>query len=88
MCNDKDYKELLDIVLKKAKPNTPGNILAPPTDAQKAIDLLIEFFLGKDWYVNYPCNSEQVNTEALMSIMSHPNTRKFRKRFLKTHRQK
>lgn len=57
-------------------------ILSPPTDAQEAMNLLIEFFLGKNWYVAYSCGAEQVNTEALFAIMTHPKNRLFLLEFL------
>jgi len=41
----------------------------PPTSAQKAVNVLIEHFLGKDWYTVNPVNQEQVNTEAVIQIL-------------------
>lgn len=41
----------------------------PPLDAQKGLDVLIEHFLGPDWYTVTPLCQEQVNTEAVYSIL-------------------
>ena len=75
-------EELRDIILDNAEPVDCG-IFAPPTDAQKAMSLLIDFFLGDDWYVAYSCNSRQVNTEALGAIMDHPGNKSFLRKFLR-----
>ena len=39
-------------------------------DAQKAVDILKEELLGKDWYVNYSCNYRQCNTEIVGEILN------------------
>lgn len=57
-----------------------GNILAPPMKAQDAIKILIEEILGPDWYVSYPCNGEQANTEAVYDIID--KFKELRKSFL------
>lgn len=46
-------------------------ILAPALPAQEAMNILIDHLLGKDWYVVYPCNGEQVNTEAVCTIIEN-----------------
>lgn len=45
------------------------NIFAPPLDAQLAIHFLIRYLLGEDWYINYPGNQLQVNSEAVDAIL-------------------
>jgi hypothetical protein len=44
-------------------------ICPPPTDAKTGMKILIEHFLGKDWYVVLPVGVEQVNTEAIYEIL-------------------
>lgn len=38
-------------------------------EAQKAVDLLREELLPKDWYIDYPCRNLQYNTEVVGSIL-------------------
>ena len=40
-----------------------------PIDAQEGLNILIDHFLGKDWYVVNPISTEQVNTEAIYEIL-------------------
>lgn len=40
-----------------------------PTKADDAMQVLIEHFLGKDWYVVMPLSQEQVYTEAVHRIL-------------------
>ena len=75
--------KMLKIIRDTAEPNIEGNILAPPMNAQKAIDLLAEFFLGDNRIVSYPCGAEQWNTEVVAAIMCDPKFRKYAKRLLK-----
>lgn len=52
-------------------------ICPPPTPAQEGLDVLIEHFLGKDWYVVLPLGAEQVNTEAIYEILKkYPNPKR------------
>lgn len=44
-------------------------ICPPPLDAQEALNILTEHFLGEDWYVTIPVNQQQVNTEAVYEIL-------------------
>lgn len=46
------------------------NIFAPPLEPQIALNILIEHFLGKDWYTPNPIGAKQVNTEAVYEILS------------------
>ena len=41
----------------------------PPLNAQEGLNVLIEHFLGKGWYVTMPLNQEQVNTQAVYEIL-------------------
>jgi hypothetical protein len=41
----------------------------PPVKADKGLDVLIEHFLGKDWYVTMPISKEQIYTEAIYTIL-------------------
>ena len=47
----------------------PDSILAPPLNSQLALDELSRFFLGEDWYINYPCSVDQANTEIAAAIV-------------------
>lgn len=40
-------------------------------NAQKAVDLLREELLPKDWYINYPCRNLQYNTEVVGYILAN-----------------
>ena len=52
-------------------------IMPPPTNAQHGLNILIEHFLGKDWYTTCSIHSEQVNTEAIYEILKkYPLNRK------------
>lgn len=46
------------------------NIFAPPLEPQIALNILIEHFLGKNWYTPNPIGAKQVNTEAVYEILS------------------
>lgn len=45
------------------------NIFSPPLEPQIALNILIEHFLGKDWYTPNPIGAKQVNTEAVYEIL-------------------
>ena len=45
------------------------NIFAPPLEPQIALNILIEHFLGKDWYTPSPIGAKQVNVEAVYEIL-------------------
>jgi hypothetical protein len=67
-----DYEEFLDIVYSKSEKDY--GILAPPTTAQDGLNVLINHFLGDNWYVVNPLSTEQVNTEAVTQILiKYPN---------------
>lgn len=46
------------------------NIFAPPLEPQIALNILIEHFLGKEWYTPNPIGVKKVNTEAVYEILS------------------
>lgn len=68
-------------ILNLCKPIDCG-ILAPPMDAQVAVDELCRYFLGEDWYSTSGANSsEQINTEIVYEIeMSYKGARRKRKK--------
>ncbi len=47
-----------------------------PFPADKGLDVLIEHFLGKDWYVTLSMSPEQVYTEAICDILEKTQKRK------------
>ena len=49
--------------------NFDYGLCAPPVKADKGLSVLIEHFLGKDWYVVMPISQEQANTEAIYRIL-------------------
>lgn len=44
-------------------------ICPPPIDPQVGLDILIEHFLGDDWYSAMPLGATQINTEAIFEIL-------------------
>lgn len=54
----------------------------PPMEAQKAIDFLTDYLLGKDWYVTMPENTQQVNTATVFEILLE-YSKEFRKEWKK-----
>ena len=61
-------KEFLEIVDKHNDGKTYG-LCSQPFPADKGLDILIEHFLGKDWYVTLSMSAEQVYTEAICDIL-------------------
>lgn len=53
-------------------------IMAPPMDAETAIDFLRRYLLGEDWYSPNPVHSKQINTEIVYLIL-----RRYSKRYNK-----
>lgn len=48
----------------------------PPTDQRMAIHILIDHFLGEDWYVVMPEHDDQVITVAVAEILNkYPKNR-------------
>lgn len=71
---EESYEVIKKRILDLCEPGDYG-FISPPLDPQKALDELIRFFLGKDWYCFGPTVS-QGNTEAIFEIESRLN--KFR----------
>ncbi len=46
-----------------------------PIRSQEALDILIEHFLGTDWYVWLSVSQEQVNAEAVFAILKQSQPR-------------
>lgn len=54
------------------------NLCDSPTDPRMAIHILIDHFLGEDWYVAMPENDDQVITVAVGEILNkYPKNRFF-----------
>ena len=53
-------------------------IMAPPMDADTALDFLRRYLLGEEWYSPNPISSKQINTEIVYLIL-----RRYSKRFNK-----
>lgn len=49
--------------------NFQYDICPPPIDAQCGLNILIEHFLGQNWYTIMPLSQKQVNTEAIYEIL-------------------
>ena len=54
-----------------------------PFPADKGLNILIEHFLGKDWYTALSMSSEQVYTEAIADILDKTQPKSFFERLLK-----
>lgn len=68
-------EEFLKIVDEHNEGKSYG-ICTQPYPADKCINILIEHFLGKDWYTTLPMSSEQVYTEAICDILDKTQKRK------------
>ena len=53
-------------------------IMAPPMDAETALDFLRRYLLGENWYSPNPIHSKQINTEMVYLIL-----RQYSKRYNK-----
>lgn len=69
---------IIEWLRDKNSTENKDNILAPCMDAQTAVNFLIDYLIGDDWYVAYPACTEQVNTEAVMFILQK-FSRKYKK---------
>lgn len=64
---------------KAKKEGKDYGICLPPTEAQEAVNILIEHFLGKGWYTTLSMNAAQVNTQAVYEILDkYPEKKTFR----------
>lgn len=69
--------------IKKVEEDDSCGIFCPPTDAQTGLNVLINHFLGEDWYTFNPVNQKQVNTEAILEILYRYPKPRIRKWFNK-----
>ena len=69
---------IIEWLRDKNSTENKDNILAPCMDAQTAVNFLIDYLIGDDWYVAYSACTEQVNTEAVMFILQK-FSRKYKK---------
>lgn len=60
-----EFDELMD----KRSIHYRGNRHIPTLDAQTAVDILTEHFLGEDWYVVDPLTNDQVNPIVVREIL-------------------
>lgn len=44
-------------------------LMPAPMEAQQALNILIDYLLGEDWYVVSPMNTKQVNTCVVEQIL-------------------
>ena len=63
------HMTIIEWLRDKNSTENKDNILAPCMDAQTAVNFLIDYLIGDDWYVAYSACTEQVNTEAVMFIL-------------------
>ena len=59
------------------------NMFPPTTDAQLAVNLLCEYLLGEDYYVNDPLSPPQANTIIVQDILHKYCNRKVTKDYNK-----
>ena len=59
--------EIIDHIFSLSDQKDYG-ICPAPIDGQTALNELISYILGDDWYVTMPMGQEQVNHEALVCI--------------------
>lgn len=67
-------EEFLKIVDEHNEGKSYG-LCSQPFPADKGLDILIEHFLGKDWYVVLSMSKEQVYTEAICDILEKTQKR-------------
>jgi len=68
-------EKLLKIVDEHNEGKSYG-LCPQPFPADKGLNILIDHFLGKDWYVTLSMSSEQVYTEAICDILDKTQKRK------------
>lgn len=77
-----DSEEFKKTMLEKS--NKEYGLCPPPINAQDGLNILIEYFLGEDWFVTIPLCQEQVNTEAIYEILRKYPQKKSLKGLLKS----
>lgn len=65
------------LIRKQPDREDKDNIFPPCVTDKEFRDIVIEYLLGEDWYVIDPIGREQVNYEALFSIL-RKHSRRFR----------
>ena len=66
-------EEFSDLVYKESKKDY--GLCPPPISAEKGLKILMNHFLGDDWYVVMPLGREQVYTEAIFEILNRNQKR-------------
>ena len=72
-------EEFLEVVYSQS--DEDYGLCSPPIDAQQALNILKDHFLGEDWYVSMPQSPEQCNTDIVHSILFF-NKHSMLKRFI------
>ena len=67
-------EEFSEIVNKES--GVDYGLCPPPITAERGLNILIDHFLGKDWYVVLSMSKEQVYTEAIFEILERNQKRK------------
>jgi hypothetical protein len=55
------------------------NMLPSGTSDKEALDIIVTYLLGENWYVNYPASRDQANTEAVAKILGTFDSYEYRK---------
>lgn len=67
-------KDFVDMIYKGS--GKDYGLCPPPCFAQKGLNILIDHFLGENWYITLCMGSEQVNTIAIAEILRlYPNNK-------------
>lgn len=67
-------EEFLEIV--NGQSTCEYGLCPPPIKAEQGLAILIDHFLGENWYSSLPMSSEQVYTEAVFKILEKNQKRK------------
>lgn len=62
-----DAEQFKNMTISNSRENY--GIFPPPTNAQEGLNILVQHFLGEDWYTTLSMHNEQVNTEAIYEIL-------------------
>jgi hypothetical protein len=83
---DKSRGEFYDWFMEN---DDPDNVFNPPMNAQTAVNMLVHYLLGEDWFSMDPVSTEQVNTEAIHDILQNysPKFRKEKRKLVKEYRK-
>ncbi len=61
-------------------------LMQPPLAPQRAVDFLMDYLLGEDWYIVNPVNSEQCNTQIVHEVL-YKYSREYRKEYSRAMRR-